>query len=80
MPNVPTTGPELRTLRELAGLSLFDVAQRLGLHESALSTMERERREMPEGLPKLYRRAVVEISRDRARAAAESCRKGRVPA
>ena len=62
------TGPALRSLREQAGLTLWDLASRLGTHESGLSLIERGMRPMPENLPDRYRQVLVEIVEERQRA------------
>lgn len=71
--SIPTTGPELRQLREAAGVSMFDITVKLGLPESTLSLIERDRKEMPEDLPHRYRKALVEITRDRASLVKSAC-------
>lgn len=62
-----TTPVELREYREGAGVLLGDLAARLGMNDSVLSKIEKGRRAMPADLPKRYRTAVVEITRERAR-------------
>lgn len=80
--SIPQTGPELRELRKVAGLSTLEVALRLGLYENKVSRWERGLDRIPEGMDAQYRRAVLEISAEKAKAARERCkrRKGQVPA
>jgi len=66
---VTETGTNLRQLREQAGVSMQEIARRLGVHEPALSLIERGFRDMPEGFQQRYHNALIDITRERHEAA-----------
>lgn len=65
MAKLPTTGPELRGLRETAGIKAVDLAHDLKMDNSALSQIEKGRRAVPSDLPARYCAAVHKLTRKR---------------
>ncbi len=69
----PSTGPELRQVRNSVKLTVREVAAPLGVGATTLWEWETGKVPMPAKMAPRYRRALVSITRERAKRARELC-------